>query len=306
MSERSTPPTLTVADLLAAARRHGLDLTSTQDELDGTGLDFLVAHAVDAHGTPWIVRSPRRPDVYESSAAEARTLKVVRTHLPVAVPDWQVHAPDIIAYPRLPDIPAVTMSAEGPQWNNLDPAAPSDTFIRSFAAALASLQSIPPTDGIPVRENAEVRASLAKTMDATREALQPSEAVWARWHRWLADDEMWPQHIALVHGDLHPGHMLLADDGRITGILDWTEACFTDPSIDLAMFLGCFGRPALERLLPPFIAAGGRTWPRLVDHAAERWAAFPPLAAEWALRTDNPAILEHARAYLAPVTAETT
>jgi hypothetical protein len=55
-----------------------------------------------------------------------------------------------------------------------------------------------------------------------------------------------------------------------------------------------------EALAARFERAGGRTWPRLVDHAAERWAVFPALAAEWALRTGNEAVLEHARSFLAP------
>jgi hypothetical protein len=37
----------------------------------------------------------------------------------------------------------------------------------------------------------------------------------------------------------------------------------------------------------------------------ERWAASPVLAAEWALRTDDPAVLEHARGHLATITADT-
>lgn len=34
-------------DLLAAARAHGLDLTAERPALDESGMDFLVAHAVD-------------------------------------------------------------------------------------------------------------------------------------------------------------------------------------------------------------------------------------------------------------------
>lgn len=302
-------PITSPAELLAVVRRHGLELQAEDADFDRTGLDFLVVHARDESGTPWIVRTPRRPEVTASTYVEARVLRLVRPHLPVAAPDWQVHAPDVIAYPRISGTPAVTVTPEGPQWNILDPAAPSEAFLESFARALAALQSIAPEvasrAGVPTTTIAEVRAALSRSMDATREALQPAEAVWRRWQRWLADDAMWPQHLALVHGDLHPGHMLLGTDGRLVGILDWTEARVTDPSVDLAMFCGCFGRPALERLVERFARAGGTTWPRLVDHAAERWAAFPALAAEWALRTDNAAVLEHVRGQLAAITAET-
>jgi hypothetical protein len=46
-------------------------------------------------------------------------------------------------------------------------------------------------------------------------------------------------------------------------------------------------------------APKARSGPGLAAHAAERWAAFPALAAEWALRTKNEAALEHTRAQLA-------
>ena len=304
-SDPGTELPATPAALLALAAAHGLVLTADGD-FDTTGLDFLVVHAHDAAGTPWIVRTPRRADVYASTRVEARVLARVGPCLPVAVPTWQIHAPNIIAYPRIIGTPAVTVTASGPQWHIVDPAAPSPVFLDSFARRLAALQAIAPAAEIPTTTIPEVRRELADVMLATREALRPSAALWSRWQRWLADDALWPEHVALVHGDLHPGHMLLAADGRLVGVLDWTEACFGDPSIDLAMFFGCFGRSALAELLPRFAAAGGRTWPGLLAHAAERWAAFPALSAAWALRTGNDAVIEYARGQLAAIEAGTS
>lgn len=299
-----------VCDLLEAARRHGLRLVTDQTELDRSGLDSVVVHARDEHGVPWIVRSPRRPDVVAGARVEARVLALVRPRLPVAVPHWRVHEPEVIAYPRLPGVPAVTVDpTTGPSWNILDPAAPNDAFLDSFAAALVALQAIPPeaarAAGVPVKTIAEVRAHLDAAMHATRELLSPSPEIWARWRRWIERDEMWPDAVALTHGDLHPGHMLLEADGRLVGILDWTEAAVTDPSMDLAMFFGCFGRPALEALLEKIARAGAPAWPggRLVERAAERWAAFPVLGAEWSMRTGNTAALDFARAQLAAASA---
>lgn len=297
-----------VADLLEAARLHGLRLTSDRADFDTSGLDFLVVHARDEEGAPWIVRTPRRPDVLEASRVEARVLELVRPRLPVAAPDWRVFSSDVIAYPRLAGTPAVTIDvARGPTWNIIDPKALPDAFLDSMAGALAGLQSIGPEEaksaGIPAKTIPEVRGSIRVAMEGTRGALSPSEAVRRRWTAWLEQSDTWPDHVALVHGDLHPGHMLLGEDGRLAGILDWTEAQVTDPSVDFAMFFGCFGRPALEALVARFESAGGRTWPGLVDHAVERWAIFPALAAEWALRVGNEAALEHARSYLEPPAA---
>ncbi len=295
---------MTVADLLQAAGRRGLRLTTDQIDFDRTGLDFLVVHARDEAGVPWIVRTPRRAAVVEAARVEARVLALVRDHLPVAVPEWRVYAPEVIAYPRLGGTPAVTIDlAAGPTWNLIDPAAPSEPFVASFAGALAALQAIPPAvaieAGVPSTTIDKARRDLAQSISDSRDALRPSEATLARWQRWLDDDTSWPRSIALVHGDLHPGHMLLGDDARLTGILDWTEARVTDPSVDLAMYFGCFGRPALETLIERFARAGGATWPGLAGHAAERWAIFPAIAAQWALRTSNDAALEHARGMLA-------
>ena len=99
-------------------------------------------------------------------------------------------------------------------------------------------------------------------------------------------------------GDLHPGHMLLSPDGALCGVLDWTEARVSDPVVDLAMFHGCFGRTALDEMLAAFAAAGGRTWPRLAEHAVERWAFGPVLGAEWALRHDQPDVLAWSKSQL--------
>lgn len=296
----------TVDGLLAAARRHGLSLTAASTEPDQMGLDFLVVHAVDTDNTPWILRTPRRRDVVETARIEARVLALVRARLPVAVPDWQVHTDELIAYPRIAGTPAVTMVNGAPTWHVIDPAAPSTTFLDSMARVLAAMQAISLDDaraaGITVRDVDATRTALAHAADVARDALHPSQAVWSRWQRWLASE--WPQALALVHGDLHPGHMLLDDDGRLVGILDWTEASFTDASVDLAMFHGCFGRPALARLLSRFQHHGGTVWPGLVEHAAERWAFSSALGAEWALRTGSLAVLEHVRGMLEAIEAE--
>ncbi|HEY0712931.1 MAG TPA: macrolide 2'-phosphotransferase [Polyangia bacterium] len=300
MNERDNQTTLSVREILARAAREGLSLTSNTDEVDSMGLDFVVVHAREANGTAWVVRCPRRPDVIAGAAVEGRALALLAPRLPVAVPNWRVHTEDVIAYPRLPGTPAVTMGKDGaPTWNLIDPAAPHEAFIESAAALLAALQAVDidavRTAGVPVRTMADVRARWAETMTIARPLLSPTEATWTRWQSWLADDAVWPAHVALSHGDLHPGHLLLADDGRISGVLDWTETSVGDPGVDLAMFWGCFGAAALKRVLALFERAGGRVWAGVERHVAEQWFAFPAHAAAWAERTHQPAVLEFAR-----------
>lgn len=298
----SFEPLTTVEQLLAAARRHGLDLVADTSALDTSGLDFLAVHAVASDGTRWIVRSPRRADVVAAAQTEARILGLVAPALPVAVPDWRVHAADVIAYPRLAGQPAITVVDFTPTWHVIDPAAPAPAFLASLAEALAALARIPidaaRTAGVPVRTNAEDRAELAAAVASTREALAPPAALVARWERWLADDARWPAHVALSHGDLHPGHLLLADDATLVGILDWTEAKVTDPAVDLAMIHMCFGRAALETVAE-HLERRGVAAASLIEHAIERAAIFPVLGAAWALKTNNEVVLAQVRAQLA-------
>jgi hypothetical protein len=52
-------------------------------------------------------------------------------------------------------------------------------------------------------------------------------------------------------------------------------------------------------------ARGGVRWPSMVEHAVERWAALPALAAAWALRTGNEGALAFAKHLLKGVSAGT-
>ncbi|RUW44824.1 phosphotransferase [Mesorhizobium sp. M8A.F.Ca.ET.021.01.1.1] len=52
-----------------------------------------------------------------------------------------------------------------------------------------------------------------------------------------------PEIRKLVHGDFGSNNVL-ADDGRITGVIDWSEALFGDPLYDVANIL--FWRPWLD------------------------------------------------------------
>jgi macrolide phosphotransferase len=285
----------TVDALLAAAREHGLRLTLERLELDETGADFLVAHAIDEQGVPWIVRSPRRADVLERAAAERRVLELVRTRLPVDVPDWRVFSPQVIAYPRLGGNPAavVDMNAGGYVWR-FDETAPPASFLDTLADALVALHRIERGEavaaGVRLQQPVQVRETFAERMDRSREVLDVPASVWSRWQTWLADDTYWPEHSVLVHGDLHPAHILVGDQHRlvddahrVTGLLDWTEAHIGDPATDFALQYATMGDDPLAALLERYRADGGVTWPRMHDHIVETWSAYPVVIAAFAI-----------------------
>jgi aminoglycoside phosphotransferase (APT) family kinase protein len=45
-----------------------------------------------------------------------------------------------------------------------------------------------------------------------------------------------PEGLALVHGDLHLRHVLVADDGAPSAVIDWGDVCIGDPAIDLSLY----------------------------------------------------------------------
>ncbi|HEX6701339.1 MAG TPA: phosphotransferase [Gaiellaceae bacterium] len=69
-----------------------------------------------------------------------------------------------------------------------------------------------------------------------------------------------PTELALVHGDLHFRHVLVAD-GAASGVIDWGDTCRSDPAIDLQLvwsflppdsrgaFLDAYGPVSEEQLL---------------------------------------------------------
>lgn len=300
-----------VKTLLSHARTHGLNLVSSQKELDQSGLDFLVLHGEDESKVPWIVRTPRHPNAFKGTINEAKVLSLLRSRISVAVPHWKIHEPSMIAYPKLPGTPTWSFDPEqGVIWNGLDASHPQENFMHSSAKFLTKLHSVDPelvrSIGGKVRTISEVRASLLNACESTRDTLNPRPDTWLRWMKWIHDDSYWPQEGALVHGDFHPGHMLLDETLTLTGVLDWTEAEVADPSVDFGIFYGCFGQETLERFLQLYKAGGGKTHTRMKEHIIERWAAYPALVAKWAIDNNNPGVLEHAKGHLATAEAKAT
>ena len=58
-------------------------------------------------------------------------------------------------------------------------------------------------------------------------------------------------HRVLVHGDLGAEHLLVAD-GRLSGILDWSDAAVSDPAVDFARLLRDFGPAFLDDVVASY------------------------------------------------------
>lgn len=221
----------------------------------------------------------------------------------------------VIAYPMLPGDPAWTLGDEEIQWS-IDPEAPPPAFLPSLTRFLSALRSLPTVQleaaGIPVRALTEIRTERRQMIEQTREVLQPPSSMEARWTRWLETEELWPDRAVVAHGDLHPGHLLLAPDGAVQGVLDWSEVHVGDPATDLVFLAGTFGQGALDKVIRGLEAAerpsgmdptpiGSRSRLQLTDHVMEAWAFNPVPMAAWGLEHDHPGVVESARHQLAEI-----
>ena len=137
---------------------------------------------------------------------ERRVLEVVATHgIPVAEVLWAEHEPaPVLVQRRLPG----RMLAE---------VEPTDETCRSLAETLRAIHAVP------------VRGGFGNlTADLTGEAERLSTWFAGTGHHDLLDR----QRPGLVHGDIQPTNVLVGEDGRVSGVLDWEAAKSGPPAFD--------------------------------------------------------------------------
>lgn len=293
------------ADLQAAITRlaeaHGLALDESSIELNEMGLDFRVAIARTIQGDPWVLRMPRRSDVLQRAAVEGRLLRMVAPHLSVAVPDWRIQTAELTAYPLLPGEPGLELTEAGePEWYV---EVSSLAFANSLGDLLAELHSVDAAaaqaTGIECRDPDEVRESWHADIAKVSAEFNVAPHLTDRWAAWLNDDSYWPGWSVLTHGEIYPGHTLVADN-RITGVLDWTTAAVGDPAKDFMFHQATASAEAFALTVDRYVARGGRVWPRLAEHCAEMLSASPVAYGIYALLTGEDQHLEAAAAQLNP------
>lgn len=158
------------------------------------------------------------------------------------------------ALPGTPD-PRAILAMETPE-----------ALLGDLAVDLAKIHALEPSElpqSIPTLDYAEGVADLR----AQFEEAGGDRPIIALGLKWLMDNLPAPISPVLNHGDYRLGN-ILAEDGRLTGVLDWELAHFGDPHEDLAF--GCmavwrfarYDRPALglgslEDYFAAYEAAGG-------------------------------------------------
>ncbi|WDZ93330.1 phosphotransferase [Nocardiopsis sp. HUAS JQ3] len=198
----------TIDHTITLAAAHGLHLSARDATVNEAGLDYRVVMAHDETGRKWVLRVPRRADVAEGMTAEKRILDLVAPVLAedgVAVPDWRVRSPELIAYPALPGAPGLTLTDAGePVWH-MDPASPD--YAERLGRLLARLHSITPeraeAAGVEIRTPARVRQAWRDDIARVSEAFTVSPALAGAWRTWLDDDTCWPERTVMTHGEIY-------------------------------------------------------------------------------------------------------
>lgn len=265
------------AAIISLARRHGLEILEPL-AINELGLDFQIVIAPDRNNLKWVLRIPRRPDVLPKIDYEVKVLNFLKQRIPAEVPNWKIVSPELVAYSLLTDSTAISIDAAtyAVTWH-IDKE--GKTYTKTLAKILVAMHGLSRSDAIAAgyRHSSvgEVRQTLMKDIDQVKAELGLSADNEKRWRSWAEDDSCWPDFTVPIHGDLYAGHVLVNGKEEATGIIDWTEAEISDPSIDFSGQFAAFGETGLRLLLAEYEAAGGRVWPNMLRHTLERSAAYP-------------------------------
>lgn len=225
----------------------------------------------------WVFRFPRREIAVAGVTREIEVLGRLSGHLPLPIPEprWIGAPSDGYPWPWFgaPYLPGRELAETGLPDEERGPLASAvGRLLRALHAPMLRSRIGPDLPVDPMR-----RADMAFRVGATRRRLDalagarlwtPTDAVGR-----LLDDaaELPPSPwTAVVHGDLHPRHLLVDDAGRPTGVIDWGDVCAGDPAIDLSVAFGSFAGASRGTLLEAY----GRPLDGLTELRARVLAVF--------------------------------
>ncbi|ADB32283.1 aminoglycoside phosphotransferase [Kribbella flavida DSM 17836] len=170
----------------------------------------------------WLHREPRRAEVHPRLLAETRLLPWLAPKLPLPVP-----------------IPEQTQYGVRHRLLVGEPLTEGSTALgRQLGEFLRALHGVDPAEAVQHGAGDAETAESAKRrfLAECRERVVPLLPVEARSAASELLDRVGGPRTALVHCDLGPEHLLVRD-GRITGVIDWTDAEIGDPAVDLSWLL---------------------------------------------------------------------
>jgi aminoglycoside phosphotransferase (APT) family kinase protein len=198
----------------------------------------------------WAFRFPRREVVVPGTMRELATLPKLAPLLPIAVPE-----PVYVGEPTEGFPWPFFGSALLPGRELGDAALAEEARIevgRALGRFLRALHDADVAHDLPADGNR--RADMSDRVPKTRAQLAELEEL-GLWQRPASVDRLLDEaerlspspRSTVVHGDLHFRQVLVDDDARLSGVIDWVDICRSDPAIDLPMlwsYLPIRGREA--------------------------------------------------------------
>ncbi len=309
MPEPPWVPDVDVTPALAASliTEQFPDLAAASITALATGWDNI-AFLVDDR---WLFRFPRRAIAVPGVRREIEVLPRLAPLLPLPIPN-----PTFIGDPsdryRWPFFGAAMLPGREladsalPDSRRTAAAASVGRFLRALHDP--SLAAIPEFASLPVdpmrRGDARSRAGRAREVLGRLERTgiwppdEPDNA--ARDVGRLLDhaereDPAEPTDVVTCHGDLHPRHLLVDDDGVAVGVIDWGDLCRGDPTVDLGIAYLGFAQEARAALLTEY---GNPITARQELAARTLAVSLAAYLAEYAADQARPALLREALAGL--------
>lgn len=231
------------------------ELVPVRVEVLGVGWDNIAFRVGARSGAEdWVFRFPRREMGVELMRTESGLLPAIAPHLslPIPVPACVGQPGD--GYPW-PFAGYRMLSGETACRADLDLARRAQAAA-PLAEFLASLHSVPaelarehgaPGDTLgrlePERRVPQIEERLGESV---RHGLIASQDPW----RWIIDQtplDWVPGGSHLVHGDFYARHVLVDEEGRPAGVIDWGDVHIGDPAVDLSIAHGFLPPAAREQ-----------------------------------------------------------
>jgi aminoglycoside phosphotransferase (APT) family kinase protein len=215
----------------------------------------------------WAFRFPRRTIAIPGVERELGVLPRLAPLLPLPIPTPVFLGRPAEGYPW-PFFGALLIPGQEIADAALDDAARA-RLGRPLARFLRQLHTVEVAEFAELPFDFNRRADMAFRVPRTRERLAEMKrlGLWrppASVAGWLeaAGRLPVPEPTVVAHGDLHFRHVLVDEDGALSGVIDWGDVCLADPSIDLML---------LWSFLPP-------------EERAEFVAEYGPVTEEQLLR----------------------
>lgn len=204
----------------------------------------------------WVFRFPKSPHAAAELARELDILPRLRGRLPLPTPEPRFSGfsaegqLQFMGYALLPGEPLLRERFRHLSGEN--------SIVEQIAVDLAdflkALHGIKVAEINPESEAEDSRLFWRRTWSEAREQLFPHLRPAARaqirdnFESALRDDNLWRIEARLIHGDFGTGNILY-QQGRISGVIDFSFCGLGDPAQDLGALLSSYGEDFIERFL---------------------------------------------------------